>query len=215
LAIAKTGAISLTDIKNQFGGPTSPSLLDYISGGYAGYVTASATRNWPDDTDGGGIYKPIQGQSGLAISFGDYYGAPLSIIDISNIPAETEGVRYGSTYNTAKASINFNSNREYSTTISTPTGTVVLGDWSVSQHAYHGYDYEIKFTYTGDAPTSGSSSVNTWLSMASNRTWISETTYSPYSGAVTSRTTNFTILIRPSGGGATITQETGILKSTR
>lgn len=182
MTLPTSGALSLNDIKGEFGGPTSPSLGDYYAGGT--YVPAGTS----------GTYGAVP--SSGAISIQNFYGTGLPVITITNqnlsnvtfSPTNsTNGYRLdsnGKVYENDNASFGF------------------LEDWVTPNGAAS--NYECYVTVTSGTLSSGTS--GSWLSLGTTRDWTVLQT------SVGVKTCTFTVDIRKIGtttvlDSATITIE--------
>lgn len=183
MTLPTSGALSLNDIKGEFGGPTSPSLGDYYAGGT--YV--------PAGTSGTNGAVPSSG----TISIGSFYGTGLPVITITDQNSFSGAV----TPATATNGYRLNSNGKVYT--ETPTGTYnYIEDWVTPNGAAS--SYECYVTVTSGTLSSGTS--GSWLALSSTRDWtVTRTTLG-------TKTCTFTVDIRKVGtttvlDSATITLE--------
>lgn len=148
MPLPTSGALSLNDIKGEFGGPTSPSLGDYYAGGT--YV--------PAGTSGTNGAVPSSG----TISIGSFYGTSAPVISITNQTVTNST----STPATATAGYRLNSNgKVYG---ESPAGNFgFLEDWVTPNGAAS--SYEALVTVTSGSLSSGTS--GSWLALSSTRDW--------------------------------------------
>lgn len=186
MALPTSGALSLNDIKGEFGGPTSPSLGDYYAGGT--YV--------PSGTSGTYGAVPTSG----AISIQNFYGTSVPTISI------TDQNLYESQIQPTNATCGYrlNSNgKVYST--NTVGSATYIEDWITPNGAASGYECYV--TVTSGSLSTGTS--GSWLSLGTTRDWTVSTNTG---GAVFIKTCTFTVDIRKIGtttvlDSATITIE--------
>jgi hypothetical protein len=149
MTLPTSGALSLNDIKGEFGGPTSPSLGDYYAGGT--YV--------PAGTSGTNGAVPSTG----TISISNFYGTSNVVINfdaqtISGSRADSAQAGYwvfGAGGNIGKAYefVNFGAATFLEQWI-TPTTTAG--------------NYEVYVTVSGDTPTG---TLNSWVALSGNPAW--------------------------------------------
>jgi hypothetical protein len=147
MALPTSGALSLNDIKGEFGGPTSPSLGDYYAGG--SYVPAGTTG-----TNGA---VPSSG----TISISNFYGTSSVAINFTN-----DTVDAGNTGAAANAAYRIDSD-----------GNVYFGvnGTFTSQYAWvsptsQASNYEVYATFIdGGSFTSGT--FDAWVALSSDQTW--------------------------------------------
>lgn len=141
MTLPASGPISLSDIRNEFGGSAPDSLSEYYRGG--AYVPNIPANN----------SIPTSG----AISLSDFYGTTNLLISLSG-GGDTTIVPGG----TATASISFVGDGNYIG----DSGS----DWGVPNTSGLGNDYQIRATLSsGSAPSSGT--LNTWQNIGTSRTW--------------------------------------------
>lgn len=182
MPLPTSGALSLNDIKGEFGGPTSPSLGDYYAGGT--YV--------PAGTSGTNGAVPSSG----AISIGSFYGTSAPVISITDQSRAATGISPATATNGYRLNSNGkvydNGNGTYS----------FIEDWVTPTGAAS--SYEALVTVTSGSLSSGTS--GSWLALSSTRDWTVTRT------SVGTNTCTFTVDIRKVGtttvlDSATITIE--------
>jgi len=188
-------AISLNAIKTEFGGPASPSLGDYYSGGT--YVIAG-TKGYPN-----GVATVIPSAGTIAMN--NFHGATKLTLSAT---ASWNGTSYtdtGSYPDAPSAASRFfvYSDGTWSATQDT-AGTSTNGNWVSPTTTGIGSYYWVKFTITS---TSGSSTqtswtANTgWLAMSSTQT-VAVTAIS--TGSPRNRTTTYNVQIAKDSLGTSV-----------
>lgn len=148
MPLPTSGALSLNDIKGEFGGPTSPSLGDYYAGGT--YV--------PAGTSGTNGAVPSSG----TISIGSFYGTSAPVITITDQSSYSSAPTPGSATNGYR----LNSNGKVYT--ESPSGTFnYIEDWVTPNGAAS--NYEALVTVTSGTLSSGTS--GSWVALSSTRDW--------------------------------------------
>lgn len=147
MALPTSGALSLNDIKGEFGGPTSPSLGDYYAGGT--YV--------PSGTSGTYGSVPTSG----AISIQNFYGTAAPVVGATNF----SGYASVSSPGTATNGYRLDSNGKVYTN---DNGTwSYFEDWVTPNGAASNYEcYATLSSGTLSTGTTGS-----WLSLGTTRDW--------------------------------------------
>lgn len=182
MTLPTSGALSLNDIKGEFGGPTSPSLGDYYAGGT--YV--------PAGTSGTNGAVPSSG----AISIGSFYGTSTPVVSITNQTSYSSVVKPG----TITDGYQLNSN---GTAYDGENGTAyIVEDWVTPTGAASAYECYV--TVTSGSLSGGTS--GSWLALSSTRTWTVTRS------SLGTKTCTFTVDIRKVGtttvlDSATITLE--------
>ncbi len=200
MALPSSGAISMTDIRGEFGGSAPDGINEYYRGG--GLV--------PNTPANAGI--PTSG----AISFADFYGATNIDVNVTN--HTISGAAWQETNSTPPpASLNRNGiavlrvlntgvlRGEASQSGIYPDGgspafttTNYSGEWLAAGSAS---DLDVRFTLTSG--TVSGSATATYLNCATTRTWTNQTG-SPAVG---------TLEFRPAGGGAVVASATITMNS--
>ena len=148
MALPTSGALSLNDIKGEFGGPTSPSLGDYYAGGT--YVLAGTS----------GTYGAVP--SSGAISIQNFYGTAAPVISITDQSSYTSSI----TPSSATNGYRLNSNGKVYT--QSPSGTFnYIEDWVTPNGAAS--NYECYVTVTSGTLSSGTS--GSWVALSATADW--------------------------------------------
>ncbi len=182
MTLPTSGALSLNDIKGEFGGPSSPSLGDYYAGGT--YV--------PAGTSGTNGAVPSSG----AISIGSFYGTGLPVITITD--QSLNNVTFSPTNSTQAYRLDSNG-KVYDVKNASPS---FIEDWVTPTGAAS--SYEAFVTVTSGTLSSGTS--GSWVALSSTRDWSVTQT------SIGIKTCTFTVDIRKVGtstvlDSATITIE--------
>lgn len=147
MTLPTSGALSLNDIKGEFGGPTSPSLGDYYAGGT--YVPAGTS----------GTYGAVP--SSGAISIQNFYGTGLPTITVDDQYLPVTVITPATATSGYQLDLNgkayFNDNNVFS----------FLQDWVTPNSA--AANYECYVTVSSGSLTSGTS--GSWLSLGTTRMW--------------------------------------------
>lgn len=169
MTLPTSGALSLNDIKGEFGGPTSPSLGDYYAGG--SYV--------PSGTSGTYGAVPSSG----AISIQNFYGTGLPTISVTD---QTLSVIAFSPV-TATSGYRLNTNGKV---YQNDQGSYLyIEDWVTPNGA--AASYECYVTVTSGTLSSGTS--GSWLSLGTTRDWTVA------QSSIGTKTCTFTVDIRKIG----------------
>jgi hypothetical protein len=148
MALPTSGALSLNDIKGEFGGPTSPSLGDYYAGG--SYVPAGTTG-----TNGA---VPSSG----TISISNFYGTSNAIIAFESYNLSA----FELDPNDATCYYQINSNGSvYGTVGGTPFDLLEQWVTPTSQAS----NYEVFATLNSGTLSGGTT--GSWLSLGTTRDW--------------------------------------------
>ena len=184
MTLPTSGALSLNDIKGEFGGPTSPSLGDYYAGGT--YVAAG--------TSGTNGAVPSSG----AISISNFYGTGVPVISITDQTLDDEVNSPGS----SSQAYRLNSNgKAYSFNTA---GTAFIEDWVTPNGA--AANYECYVTVTSGTLTTGTT--GSWLALSSTNEWKVER------ATVGLKTCTFTVDIRKVGTGTVLDSATITINAT-
>lgn len=170
MALPTSGALSLNDIKGEFGGPSSPSLGDYYAGG--SYVKAGTS----------GTYGAVP--SSGAISIQNFYGTAAPVISLSDYSG------YASTSTPSTATNGFQLNSTGKVYVNTNGSYTYLQDWVTPNSAAS--DYECYVTVSSGTLSSGTTGA--WIALSTTRDWT--VVKAPPLG---SKTCTFTIDIRKIG----------------
>ncbi len=147
MPLPTSGALSLGDIKGEFGGPASPSLGNYYAGG--AYV--------PAGTSGTNGAVP----SGGAISISNFYGTGLPTISISS--QNLINVTFSPANSTQTYRLNSNGK-----VFDVKNGSAsFIEDWVTPNSAASGYEAFV--TVTSGTLSSGTSGA--WVALSSTRDW--------------------------------------------
>lgn len=170
MTLPTSGALSLNDIKTEFGGPASPSLGDYYAGGT--YV--------PAGTSGTNGAVPSSG----TISIGSFYGTSAPVISITNQSSYSSA----STPSTATNGYQLSNNGKVYT--QSPGGTYnYIEDWVTPNSLAS--SYEALVTVTSGTLSSGTS--GSWVALSSTQNWtVTRST-------IGTKTCTFTVEIRKVG----------------
>lgn len=152
MVLQSSGAITLADIRTEFGGAAPDSLSEYYAGGT--YVPAG-TVGYP-----GGVSTPIP--SSGTISFSNFYGATkistvirldTAFYDSMTLNVTTVGVRVG-----ANGTFYSRTQGVYNAEYQWCTPTTDAANYEI-------YASSAELTSTGDA-------LDTWLSLSTTRSWV-------------------------------------------
>jgi len=147
VTLPTSGALSLNDIKGEFGGPASPSLGDYYAGGT--YV--------PAGTSGTNGAVPSSG----TISIGSFYGTGLPVISITD--QNLINVTFSPTNSTQSYRLDANG-KVYDVKNGSAS---FIEDWVTPTGAAS--SYEAFVTVTSGTLSSGTS--GSWVALSSTRDW--------------------------------------------
>lgn len=147
MPLPTSGALSLGDIKGEFGGPASPSLGNYYAGGT--YVPAGTS----------GTFGAVP--SSGAISIQNFYGTGLATVSITN--QNLINVTFSPTNSTQTYRLNSNG-KVYDVKNGTAS---LIEDWVTPNSAAS--NYECFVTVTSGTLSSGTS--GSWLSLGTTRDW--------------------------------------------
>lgn len=173
MPLPTSGAISMSQLRTEFGGSAPDSLSEYYRGG--GLV--------PDTPDNAAV--PTSG----TIKLTDFYGASARSFGLTDIATpQTDFALSG----TAEVTITLESDGDILLDKSVG-GAADIGAWTLPVTAGIGSSYEARLTLnTGNAPSVGAT--GSWLGLSGGRSWswLQSTT-----GVIAG---NYTLEIRPTGG---------------
>jgi hypothetical protein len=178
VTLPTSGALSLDNIKTEFGGPASPSLGDYYAGGT--YV--------PAGTSGTNGAVPSSG----TISIGSFYGTGLPVISITT--QNLTNVTFSPTNSTQLYRLDANG-KVYDVKNGSAS---FIEDWVTPNGAAS--NYEALVTVTSGTLSSGTS--GSWVALSSTRDW------SVTQSSVGTKTCVFTVDIRKVGTGTVLDSAT-------
>ena len=147
MPLQTSGPISLLNIAQEFGGATPHSINEYYAGGaYVPPGTAGTSGNIP---------------SSSAISFGQFYGAPVAVVDLvgGSVSALATGSNPYAYYRVDSSG--------FESLYTTPTGGSgsFTRTWLLSGSAS---DYEVAITSLGFGSTPLGYGINTWYNLGTN-----------------------------------------------
>lgn len=151
MAIANSGAISLSTIQTEFGGSNPISINEYYAGGT--YV--------PSGTSGVNGAVPTSGQ----ISFSQFYGT--SAVVFNGFDAKT--IYAGESGTAAQAAYSVSSNGSAFSTVNYAIDTVYTPNWIIPSSAAS--NYEIMATMVSGTVSVPSAATGTWLTVNTELTW--------------------------------------------
>lgn len=161
MVLPSSGQLSMSQIRDEFGGSNPVSLSQYYRGG-------SLVRNFGS---GSGFINGNIPTSG-AIKISDFYNA-VNLRGLNDPPGQVSSFTY--TPLSAFVELNVLSNGSayitYCDLLDLPI-TINLGPWYGGSNS--GSDFQIRISPTSGSFDSGNS-VNTWLSMSTDRFWGIET----------------------------------------
>lgn len=178
MTLPASGAISMTMIREEFGGAAPDSISEYYRGG--GLV--------PNTPQNAGI--PTSG----AISFADFYGSSALSVAISNRSV------VGSTFEPNDASATYRLlNTGVAQEIEQGVTTNIPSEWLLGGSAS---DFEVRATLSSGTAPSGGDVLGSYLNLGTSRSWTQSLALA--SGVTGTRTCVLLVEIRPAGGGSVL-----------